>query len=208
MLRALPLLIATLLSVPLLAVPADAGLVIPVNCSTDKVVLDMDGASYDLDGTCGVVVVTADDAKVSMPAAQKLVVRGHGNTVHAKPIVTLVVRGRDQWLAVTSVRAMRAASPGSTVRVEGLLEEARVAKRGLELTARQISALVVSGRGHDVAARRGYDARLAGDHSHATFRRLDKVVLTGDDNAVRVGRGTTVVRDSGSGNRVRVIRRG
>ena len=168
----------------------------------------MDGATYELNGTCGVVVVTADDAEVTMPAAQKLVVRGHSNTIHAKPIDTLVVRGHDQSIAVTSVRTMRAASPGSTVQIEGLLEEAQLAKHGLRLTARQISDLVVTGRSHDVAAQRGYDARVAGDHSDLTFRLLDTVVLTGDDNGVQVRRGTTVVRNSGSGNAVQVNRRG
>ncbi len=95
-----------------LTAPAHAGLPIPVECSVDKVVLPLDDATYDLSGTCGVVVVTADNADVTMPASQKLVVRGHGNTIHAKPVDTLVVRGHDQTVEAVSVRVDAGRLPG------------------------------------------------------------------------------------------------
>ena len=49
---------------------------------------------------------------------------------------------------------------------------------------------------------------MAGNGIDATFRKLDRVVLTGDRNTVTVKRGATEVRNSGSDNRVRVNRRG
>lgn len=190
------------------ASPAQAGVVaIPVNCSTDKTVLDVDDADYVLNGTCGVVEITASGTQVTMPAAQRLVVRGAGNVVEAKPIDTLVIKGHGSQIALPSARVLRLASPGSRVVAEGLIEEVSLAGRRGTVTADQISTLRVAGRGHDVRAQRGYDVALPGDRNDLDFRRLGSLTLTGDHNAVTVTRGATVVRDSGSDNRVRVNRR-
>lgn len=167
-------LVGATASLTALPAPAQAdGLPIPVDC-TRRVVLTWDGLTYDLQGTCGVVVIAAEDTEVSIPAARKVVVRGEGNVVHAKPTDRLRVLGRDQRVDVVSVRALRIASPGSVVTVTGLAEEVSVAKRRARLTADRLSELVVEGNHH----------------------------------TVRVHRGTTVVRDDGRHNRIRVHRRG
>jgi len=189
--------------------PAQAGVVtIPVNCSGDKVVLDVDDADYELSGTCGVVEITASGTHVTMPAAQRLVVRSTGNVVEAKTIDTLVVRGHGNEVSLPSARVLRLASPGSLVAAEGLLEDVSLGRKRGTVTADQISDLRVGGRGHDVRARLGYDAAIPGNGNDVEFRRLDRVVLRGDHNALTVSRGSTVVRNSGTDNRVRVNRRG
>lgn len=189
--------------------PAQAGLItIPVNCSDDKTVLDVDDADYELHGTCGVVEITASGTHVTMPAAQRLVVRGTGNVVDAKPIDTVVVKGHANKIALPSARVLRLASPGSVVAAEGLLEDVSLGRKRGTVTAGQISDLRVGGRGHDVRARRGYDAAIPGNGNDVDFRRLDEVVLRGDHNAVTVTRGSTRVRNLGNDNRVRVNRRG
>lgn len=189
--------------------PAQAGpATVPVRCSTDKVVLAADDTDYELSGTCGVVEVTASGAHVTMPAAQRLVVRGTGNVVVARPIDTVVVRGHGNEVSLPSARVLRLASPGSLVAAEGLLEDVRLAAERGTVTADQISDLRVAGRGHEVRARRGYDAAVPGNRNDVDFRRLDEVVVRGDRNAVTVTRGSTAVRDLGTGNRVRVNRRG
>ena len=189
--------------------PAQAGLItIPVACSSDKVVLDIDDADYELRGTCGVVEITASGTHVTMPAAQRLVVRGTGNVVVAKPIDTLVIKGHGNEVALPSSRAVRLTSPGSVVTAEGLLEDVTLGRRHGTVTADRISDLRVAGRGHDVRARRGYDAVIPGNHNDVHFRRLGTVVLRGDHNAVTVTRGSTKVRNPGSDNRIRVNRRG
>jgi len=143
-----------------------------------------------------------------MPAAQRLVVRSTGNVVEAKPIDTVVVRGHGNQVALPSARVLRLASPGSLVAAEGLLEDVSLGSKRGSVTADQISDLRVAGRGHDVWARRGYDVAIPGNGNDVDFRRLGQVVLRGDHNAVTVTRGSTVVRNSGSDNRVRVNRRG
>jgi len=189
--------------------PAQAGLItIPVNCSGDKTVLDVDDADYELNGTCGVVEITASGTHVTMPAAQRLVVRGTGNVVDAKPIDTVVVKGHGNKVALPSARVLQFASPGSVVAAEGLLEDVSLGRKRGTVTAGQISDLRVGGRGHDVRARRGYDAAIPGNGNDVEFRRLDQVVLRGDHNALTVSRGSTGVRNSGTDNRVRVNRRG
>ena len=192
--------------VAVVAGPAQAGVAIPVSC-TEKVVLEWDDVSYDLQGTCGVVVVRASGTTVDVPASRKLVVRGHDNTVVARPGDRLLVRGHDNHVRMTSTRVLDAASPGSVVSIDGLVEEGRVSGRGLTLRARQVSDLRLAGRGHDVAARRGYDARVPGDGSRVRFRRLDTLGLSGDHNTVVVRRRATTVRDHGDDNTVRVHRR-
>ena len=189
--------------------PAQAGLIaIPVNCSNGKVVLDVDDADYELRGTCGVVEITASGTHVTMPAAQRLVVRGTDNVVEAKTINTVVVKGHGNQVALPSARVLRLASPGSVVTAAGLLEDVSLGRQRGTVTADQISDLRVAGRGHAVQARRGYDAVIPGNRNDVDFRRLGEVVLSGDHNAVTVTRGSTVLRNSGTDNRVRVNSRG
>lgn len=203
------LLGAALTALILAASPAQAGLgAIPVSCSSDKVVLDIDDADYELSGTCGVVEITASGTHVTMPAAVRLVVRGTGNVVESKSIDSVVVRGHDNAVTLPSARVVELTSPGSVLRAEGLLEEVTLGRKRATVSADQVTELKVTGRGHDVRARRGYDARVPGDGSDLTFRRLDSLVLRGDRNVVTVTRGTTEVRDAGTANRVRVNRRG
>lgn len=192
----------------LVVAPAQAQVAIPVDCSNDKVVLEWDDMAYDLDGNCGVVVVAADNTRVSMPTATRLVVRGQDNVVRAKPVTDLVVRGHDNQVSTPSLNLLRLASPGSTIDVAGLVEEAALARRGGTVRARQVTDLVVRGARHDVRARRGYDTRIPGDRNTVRFGRLDTLRMAGDRNRVRVRRGQTEVRVSGSANHVRVNRRG
>lgn len=199
----------TLAALVVAASPAQAGLLtIPVTCSTDKVVLDVDDANYELSGTCGVVEITASGTHVTMPAAQRLVVRGTDNVVGAKPIDVLVVKGHGNEVALPSARVVQLTSPGSVVTAEGLLEDVSLGHKRGTVTADQISDLRVAGHGHDVRARRGWDAAVPGDRNDIDFRRLDELVLSGDHNSVSVTRGSTEVSDSGTDNRVRVNRRG
>ena len=67
--------------------PAHAGLTIPVNCALegeDGIELAYDDTTYVLEGVCGTVRVTADDAVVTMPTATHLLVTGERNQVTAK----------------------------------------------------------------------------------------------------------------------------
>ncbi len=190
-----------------LATPAQALGEVPVQCANQKVVIETDGLSYQLQGTCGVVVVKADDTVVDVPASRRLVVRGHGNTVTARPGDRVLVRGHGNQVRVESTRVLVADSPGSRVRIIGLVETARVSGRDLRLAARQITDLRVAGRRHDVTARRGYDARVPGNGNRVELRRLDTLGIGGDHNTVVVRRYATTVSDSGVGNTVRVNRR-
>jgi len=189
------------------AAPAAEVTSIPVSCSEGTVVIEWDDLTYDLDGTCGVVVIAADDTEVTIPAARTIVVRGEGNVVHAKPADRLRVLGSHQRVDVVSVRVLRVASPGSVVTVDGLAEEVSLGKRHADLRAGQVSELVVEGRGHEVRARRGFTVRVPGSHSSLGFRRLETVRVSGDDNTVRVRRGRTHVADTGDRNTIRVHRR-
>ena len=200
-------LTAGLFLAPTATAPANAGVPIPVSCSDGPVVIEWDDLTYDLDGTCGLVVIAADNTEVTIPAARTIVVRGEGNVVHAKPADRLRVLGSQQRVGVVSVRVLRVASPGSVVTVDGLAEEVSVAKRRADLRAGQISELVVDGRGHEVRARRGFTVRVPGSSSSLGFRRLETVRVSGDDNTVRVRRGRTQVTDTGDRNRIRVHRR-
>lgn len=196
-----------LAAVAVVSSPAQAVGGIPTPCD-DNVTLRLDDVTYDLQGTCGTVRVEADNAVVNLPATQKLVVLGHGNTVHGKTIDHLVVKGRGQQVDASSVRDADVTSKRSTVEVDGLVEELLLARRGSSLTADQVSDAVVRGHGHEVRARRGFDARVPGDAHDLRYRRLESVTVGGDDNKVVVRRGTTQVRDAGDHNTVRVHRRG
>lgn len=196
-----------LAAVAVVASPAQAAGGIPTPCD-DNVTLRLDGVTYDLQGTCGTVRVEADDTVVNLPATQKLVVLGHGNTVHGKTIDHLVVKGRGQQVEASSVRDADVVSRRSTVAVDGLVEELLVTGRGSTVSADQVSDAVVRGRGHEVRTRRGFDARVPGDGNRLRYRRLESVSVGGDDNRVVVRRGATSVRNFGDHNTIRVHRRG
>lgn len=168
------LVAAVTLTLPGVA-PAEAtSSALPVDCQTNNVVLDEDGATYELYGTCGVVTVTGDNITVTdLPSTRKLLIKGDGDLVSGKPVDRVVVHGRDNRITVQSARVARVASPGSTLSVRGLLEVARV----------------------------------PGNHSHVLAKRLTKLFVDGNRNAVRVDRGETVVHDDGRHNAIRVHRR-
>jgi hypothetical protein len=190
---------ATTLASPVSAV---AGPAVPVSCSRDKVVIEWDDLSYDLSGPCGMVVVKASNVHVTMPTATRLVVAGRHNVVEAKPVTTLVLRGRHHEISAPSVRHLRGGSPRTVVTVDGLVEDARLDRRGTTVTADQVTSLVVEGDAHRVRTGRGHDARIEGDGNLVSYRRLEDLALTGDGNRVRVREGRTVVHDLGSHNRV------
>jgi len=137
--------------------PAEAtSSLFPVDCQTNNVVLDEDGGNYQLYGTCGVVTVTGDNVTVAhLPATRTLVVEGQGDTINGKPVDRVVVRGRGNQVTVRSSRITRVASPGSTVRVTGLLETARVTGDRSRLRAERLTELFVDGDRNVVRADRG-----------------------------------------------------
>ncbi len=186
----------------LTAVPADAALAVPVDCSHGTVELRWDDVTYDVNGTCGVVKVLADDVVARIPTATRVVVRGHGNTVVSKSVDTLVVRGRHQDVRPAAARVLRVASPATTVEVEGLVETARLGGRRATVTADRVYDVTVPGSRTTLRTGRGYDASVGGDGNTLRYRRLDSLVVSGDDNSVRVRRGETAVRDDGRGNRI------
>jgi hypothetical protein len=207
--RRLAVLAASLLvALGLTSVSAEAGLPVPVNCAQSPVELRWDDVTYDLNGTCGVVKVLADDVTVQMPTATRLVVRGHRNTVIAKTIGSVVLHGADHDLRTPSVRTLKVASPGSRVAVAGLVEHARLGGHRAIVTAERVLTLRAPGRHHTLRADRGVDATVGGDANTVRYLRLDALVVTGDDNSVRVRRGETGVRNDGRGNRITVARRG
>ena len=167
-----------------------------------------DNQTYELDGPCADVLVTASNAVVRMPTATELVVRGDHNTIHAKPVQQLRVRGHDQKLTVVSTKRAVVSSPGSRVTVKGLLEHALVRGDRTRLSADQISGLRLAGNRNTIAAGRGYDARVAGNHNHVSWRRLDHLVVPGDGNHLDVRRGSTEATVTGSGNEVDLNRAG
>jgi hypothetical protein len=203
-LTALTAVLAAAVTTTAVASPAPAGsdVVVPVSCSRDKVVIEWDDLSYELSGPCGVVVIEASNVHVTMPTATRLVVNGRHNVVDTKPVTTLVLGGRHHEIHAPSVRYVRGGSPRTVLAVEGLVEDARLSRRGTTLTADQISGLVVEGDAQQVRAGSGYDARLGGDDNHVVYGRLDELTLTGDDNRVAVRAGRTAVHDLGSHNRV------
>ncbi|WP_210440983.1 DUF3060 domain-containing protein [Nocardioides xinjiangensis] len=194
-------LIALCAAVGTSAVPAQAaGFAVPVQCEVGtETVLSWDDVAYDLRGTCGVVRVTADRARVTLPAATRLVVEGADNTVTAKPVYDVEVTGAGNTLTVPSVRSLVLTGPGSSVTVAGLVERAELAGGSAMLGADTINALRM--RGTDtVTAREAVRTRVTGSGNTLRLRRADRLVLTGDRNAVVVERGRTTLRDRGEDN--------
>jgi len=58
-----------------------------------------------------------------------------------------------------------------------------------------------------VTARQAYRTRVTGSDNVVRLRRSDRLVLTGDRNAVTVERGRTSVRDRGTANVLDLRRR-
>lgn len=180
--------------------PAAAGLTVPVQCELGReTVLAWDDLTYDLEGTCGVVRVTADGATVDMPAATHLVVEGAGTTITARPLLDVEVTGPGTTLTTPSIRSLVVSGAGSTVAASGLVEEAELASTASALTADTVGALRL--RGSDtVRARRTYRVRVTGSDNLVALTRAERLVLTGDRNGVTVARGRTTVRDRGTDN--------
>lgn len=151
--------------------PAEAtSSLFPVDCQTNNVVLDEDGGDYELYGTCGVVTVTGDNVTVAhLPATRRLVVEGQGANINGKPVDRVIVRGRDNQVTVRSSRITRIASPGSTVRVTGLLETARVTGDHSALRAERLTEVFVEGDRNVVRAERG-QTFVSNDGHHNRIR--------------------------------------
>ena len=189
------------------AATAAAGFAVPVQCEVgDETVLSWDDVTYELSGTCGVVRVTADDAVVTMPAATRLVLDGDRASVSAKSLLALEVPGADNVVTTPSVKDLTVTGASSQVTVEGLAEHVTLASTSSSLSADTVNVLRL--RGSDaVAARKAYRVRVTGTANHLRLTRADRLVLTGDANAVTVARGRTTLRDRGEGNVLDLRRR-
>ena len=195
-------------SLALPAAPATAaGLTVPVQCEIgSETVLAWDDVAYDLRGTCGVVRVTADAATVTMPAATRLVVEGADNTITAKSVYDVLVTGTSNAVTTPSITTLAVTGAGSDVAVAGLVETAELTSTGSTLTADTVHVLRLRGA-DSVAARTLYRTRVTGSDNVVRLRRSDRLVLTGDRNAVTVERGRTTVRDRGTANVLDLRRR-
>ena len=183
------------------AVPVQAvGPALPVQCEVGaETVLPWDDVAYDLRGTCGVVRVSADRATVTMPAATRLVLEGAGNTVTAKPLLDVEVTGTGNSLTTPAVRSLAVTGAGTTVTVSGLLESAELGSTSSVVTADVVN--VARLRGADaLTARQAYRTRIIGSDNVVGLGRADRLVVTGDRNAVTVTRGRTTLRDRGDAN--------
>ena len=183
------------------AAPAHAaGITVPVQCELgSETLLPWDGVTYDLQGTCGAVRVTADDATVTMPAATQLTIEGVGNTVTANPLGAVSVVGAGTSLTTPSVQDLALAGSGSTVSVAGLVERAELTGTASALTAGTVNVLRLRGSDH-VTARKAFRTRITGSDNVLGLTRAVRLVVTGDRNAVTVAQGRTTVRDRGEGN--------
>lgn len=197
-----------LIAVPLMASPAAAAgslrLAVPVFCSDRTVTLGLDGASYRLSGVCGEVRVTGDDVSVDLPNAVRVIVTGQRARITGKNVYTVLTTGAAPRIALTSVRELRATGPASVIAVRGQVGDARVGGRGGSLSAREILDLRVLGSGHRVIARRGWTSKVPGARNTLVFRTLDRLLVSGVDNRVRVKQGRTRMTVAGSTNRISV----
>lgn len=177
-----------------------AGLTVTVQCELgSETLLAWDGVSYDLQGTCGAVRVTADDATVTMPAATRLTVEGVGNTVTAKPLGAVSVVGAGNSITAPTIQDLAISGSGSTVSVAGLLERAELTGSTSTLTADTVNVLRM--RGSDrVTARKAFRTRITGSDNVLGVTRAVRLVVTGDRNGVTVAKGRTTVRDRGADN--------
>lgn len=197
-------------STALVAAPAEAGLTIPVNCAwsgPDGLELGMDGATYQVEGVCGTVRVTADDAVVTMPTATHLYVSGARNHVTSKSLGEAHVTGADNALVATSLTSLEVTGPRASVAVAGLAETVRLLADGTTFTADRTHQVAVLGTGTSVTTRRGFRTSVQGDGNSLGYDRLDTLRVVGVANHVDVAAGRTGVTVRGAGNRVRVHRR-
>jgi hypothetical protein len=195
----------------LVAAPAQAGLTIPVNCAwagPDGLELGMDGATYQVEGVCGTVRVTADNAVVTMPTATHLYLTGAGNRVTSKSLGQAHVTGADNALTSTSLTGLEVTGPRASVAVIGLAETVHLLADATTFTADRMHAVVVRGTGTSVSGRRGFRTAVHGDGNSLGYDRLDSLRVVGAGNHVDVASGRTGVTVRGTGNRVRVHRRG
>jgi len=175
---------------PLLtAAPAEARLTVPVRCgdSSDReVVLRWDDVAYDVSGTCGKVRVAADDVTVSMSTARRLVVTGRRAVVSSKSVERLVVRGRRNHVSPTSVTSLLVTGRAARVRVEGLLDGARVATDGAVVTSRDAIRILVDGNRNRLRSGEVWTLRVRGDHNRGRFDSVDTRRVRGTGNQIVV----------------------
>ncbi len=185
---------------PAAGTAAAAALTVPVPCEVGReTVLAWDDLTYELKGTCGVVRVTADRASVDMPSATHLVVEGTGVTITARPLRDVEVTGPSTTLSTPSIRTLALSGAGSTVAVMGLVESAELTSTTSRLSADTIGALRLRGA-DSVTARHAFLTRITGSGNVVGLTRADRVVVTGDHNAVTVTHGRTTLRDRGTAN--------
>lgn len=189
---------ATLAAAPI--TPVEAGITFPVQCEIGaETLLAWDDVAYDLQGTCGVVRVTADDATITMPAATRLVIEGTGNSVSAKPLQAASIGGSGNLVTTPSIGTLDLAGEGSTATVSGLVERATLTGTTNTFTADTVNQLKL--RGSDTAqVRKSWRTRITGSDNVVRLRRGEKLVVLGDRNGVVVERGRTTVRDRGADN--------
>ena len=204
------LLVAAVGASTLVAAPAQAGLTIPVNCAwggPDGLELGVDGATYQVEGVCGTVRVTADDAVVTMPTATHLYVIGSRNRVTSKSLGEAQVSGADNALAATSLTSLEVTGPRTSVAVTSLAETVHLLADATTFTADRTHEVLVRGTGTSLATRRGFRTSVRGDGNSLGFDRLDTLRVVGTANRADVASGRTAVTVRGTNNRVRVHRR-
>lgn len=200
-LAALPLAALPLAALVATVPPAQAGgFTLPVQCEIgSETLLPWDDVSYDLQGTCGAVRVTADDATVTMPAATQLTVEGVGSTVTAKSLGIVSVSGAGTSITAPSIQDLAVGGSGSSVSVVGLVERAELTGAASTLTADTVNVLRMRGSDH-VSARKAFRTRITGSDNVLRLTRAVRLVVTGDRNVVTVAKGRTTVRDRGEDN--------
>ena len=198
--------LVALAALVLAPVSADAAVTIPVSCVSDEVVLDWDGATYELYGACGIVVVEADDATVTMPTATHLYVTGDDSEVTAKPQTLVEISGARSSVTMTSATTLSITGAGSSATVEGLVEQVRMRADATSLSADRTHVLVMRGAGNVAVVRRGFRTRVVGSENTLEHQRLDRLRIRGDANTVTVAAGATASRVVGTGNTVSVVR--
>ena len=199
---------ALLVATGLAAAPVQAAAIVrPVQCELGaETVLAWDDVAYDLGGTCGVVRITADHSTVTMPSATQLVIDGADNAVTAKPLAAVSVRGTGNTVSTPTIRDLTVTGAATSVAVTGLIERAELLGSASSVTADTINVLRL--RGADaVSARKAYRTRITGSDNVLRLTRADRLVLTGDRNAVTVARGRTTLRDRGTANVLDLRRR-
>ncbi|HSU01375.1 MAG TPA: hypothetical protein VLK03_02410 [Nocardioides sp.] len=202
-----PLVLSALLGGGAAAPVQAAAITMPVQCELGaETVLPWDDVAYDLRGTCGVVRVTADNSTVTMPSATRLVLDGAGNAVTAKPLAAVVIAGPGNSVTTPTIQDLSVTGASSTVAVTGLVELAVLGSSSSSLSADTVNVLRL--RGTDtVTARLAYRTRVTGSGNALRLTRADRLVLTGDRNAVTVARGRTTLRDRGEANVLDLRRR-